>query len=600
MSRLHGRLRSRLHTQKKDAQNPISRRAAGMMVLLAIAFLCVSARLAYWQLWRGAELSAIADSQYRRIVQNQGVRGSIYFQNGEPLVVNQRLYTLFAQPHLIPSAEKEQIAATLAAVLIDAVGPIDDPDKEKQAETQRLLDLLQRERKWIALKSGVTEPTYQTIRELRLSHIGFDPHVERFYPEASLAAQLVGFVGKDDAGQPTGYFGIEGALNNELSPRTERSTVLADALGTAFMADQQSGASLDGRTVTLTIRRDVQAMVEKLLQSRMRRYAAETGEVIVLDPNSGAIIAIASLPTFSPAAFRDADPSLYRNPSVSDLYEPGSTFKVLTVAAGIDSQVIAPDTQCPVCAGPRTYGQYQIKTWNNQYHPNITVTEAVAKSDNTAMIFIAEKLGAESLKNYLGQFGIGEPLGIEIQGDIATPVPTSWRPVELATRSFGQGIVTTSLQLTRAIGAIANDGALMQTRLIHSLYDPITDTSLENPIVELRRVVSSQTAQAMTDIMVNAAQKGEAQWTYRADRTVAGKTGTSQIAAQGGYAKDRTIASFIGFAPAYEPKFVMLVKLVNPGTSPWAAETAAPLWYDIAEQLYLLLDVPPDRPISAE
>lgn len=593
------RLRSGITKRVARPATHASRRATIFFVIIIGAFCVITGRLAYWQIWKAAELSAIADAQYHRNLQAQGVRGSIYFQNGEPLVVNQRVYTLFAQPHLISWETKPQVAASLAAQLIQEVGPIENPEAETQVLAATLLDKLQKDRKWIALKDGVPEETFKAIAEMNLPHIGFDPHVERFYPEASLAAQLLGFVGKNDSGEDTGYFGIEGALDKELRPRTERTTVLADALGTAFMRDSENRSSLDGRTITLTIRRDVQAMVERLLQSRLDRYAAESGEIVVLDPETGAILALASLPTFSPKEFRDFDPNLYRNSSVSDLYEPGSTFKVLTVAAGIDTGVISADTTCPVCAGPRTFGQYQIKTWNEQYHPNITMQEAVAKSDNTAMIFIAEKLGSERFRSYLDQFGIGQPLGIEVQGDIAHPLPETWRPVELATRSFGQGIVTTSLQLTRAIGAIANDGVLQKTRLIQTLYDPITDTSIETPVETMRTVISPESARTMTDIMVYAAQKGEAQWTYRADRTVAGKTGTSQIAAKGGYDEDRTIASFVGFAPAYDAKFVMLVKLVNPGTSPWAAETAAPLWYDVAEQLYLLLDVPPDRPVQS-
>ncbi|HNS64885.1 MAG TPA: penicillin-binding transpeptidase domain-containing protein, partial [Candidatus Woesebacteria bacterium] len=253
------------------------------------------------------------------------------------------------------------------------------------------------------------------------------------------------------------------------------------------------------------------------------------------------------------------------------------------------------DTICDRCAGPRQFGEYQIKTWNEEYHPNISMSDALAKSDNIAMIFVAEKLGPQRLRNYFRDFGIGEPTDIELQDDTGTPFPNSLRPVELATVSFGQGISTNSMQLVRAVSVIANQGILMKPKILSAMYDPITGNNISVEPKELRRVVSAQTAQQVTQMMIYSAQHGEAQWTYRPNHTVAGKTGTSQVAVKGGYDEEQTIASFVGFAPANNPAFVMLVKLTAPTSSIWAAETAAPLWYDIAEELYLLLQIPPDR-----
>jgi cell division protein FtsI/penicillin-binding protein 2 len=323
-----------------------------------------------------------------------------------------------------------------------------------------------------------------------------------------------------------------------------------------------------------------------------KKYEFKAGEITVLDPKTGAILGSATWPTYDPDRFFEYSPELYKNPIVSNLYEPGSTFKVLTVAAGIDAGKVTPDTLCPRCAGPRKIDKYEIKTWNEEYHPDISMKDALAKSDNIAMVYVAESLGGDVFEQYLRDFGIGTTTTSDLQEDSGTVFPQKWGPVELATRSFGQGITVTSLQLLRAIASIANQGKLMQPQLVKNVYDPVTSRTIETEPVMIRQVVKPETAREVTQMMVYAAEKGEAQWTKRTDLRVAGKTGTAQIASQGGYDAERTIASFIGFAPAEDPHFVMLVKLVEPGSSPWAAETAAPLWYKTAEQLFLLLNIP--------
>jgi len=211
------------------------------------------------------------------------------------------------------------------------------------------------------------------------------------------------------------------------------------------------------------------------------------------------------------------------------------------------------------------------------------------------MIFVAETMGKDVFVDYLKKFGIGEQINLDLQEDSKTPFPEKWGAIELATSSFGQGISTNSLQIVRAVSAIANQGVMMQPKILKTVIDH--QTQKEIPILpkEERRVVSAKTARTITEMMINAAQHGEAQWLFKNTHTIAGKTGTSQIPIPGGYKSDATIASFVGFAPADDPQFVMLVKIVEPQTSPWAAETAAPLWYNIAEKLFLLLNVQPDN-----
>lgn len=579
---------------------PTSRLRVILLVIHILVALLIM-RLFYWQVVKGAQLRAEALSQYQRTITNQGKRGSIYTADGYALVTNEERYRLVGYPYQLED-EPRTIAQQLAPVVWETqVSSAATSSAQPVQEIALIQDKLTQqlgnpETKWVSLAVGLTEQQRQQLQELQLKGVGFEPYFQRMYPEASMAAHVLGFVGRNDHGEEVGYFGVEGALDKELQGRSQRQILEADALGWRFLGSMNvTNGMIDGRDVVLTIRRDIQHVAEAGLKYGMERYGAKSGEVIIMEPSTGKILAMASSPGYAPGQYRDFEAELYKNPSVTDLYEPGSTLKTLTVAAGIDAGVITPQTQCDACDGPRVISRYTLRTWNNQYNPGITMLDALAKSDNTAMIFVAEKLGVERLRSYLKAFGLGERTNTELHEDTRTPFPERWGPVELATISFGQGISANTLQVVKAIGAIANQGKVMRPMIVERVVDPVTQEQIEvEPQIE-NQAVSATTAQTVTQMMVNAADHGEAQWTASRDHWIAGKTGTSQIAAEGQYATDRTIASFIGFAPPDKPKFIMMVKLVEPQSSPWAAETAAPLWYRIANQLYILLDIPPDK-----
>ncbi|HYD35506.1 MAG TPA: penicillin-binding protein 2 [Vitreimonas sp.] len=566
-----------------------------------LLFLIVT-RLFYWQIIQGSALKAEAQDQYQRTQLITGLRGNIKTADGYLLVSNQPVYRVFVEPHLL-EVPGETLAKQLTPLLLPELEQY--RAASEAAARQEITTALEQDlttklsnssAKWVGLMPKISEETRHQLEGLNVKGLGFEKYQVRSYPEASLAAHVAGFVGKNEAGEEVGYFGVEGALNQELRARTERKTLLKDALGLQLFESQARGAmSPSGREVVLTIRRDIQALAERYLEEGVNKYGAKSGEVIIMEPNTGKILAMAASPKYDPAAFYKYPQELYKNPSFTHVYEPGSTFKTLTVAAGIDTGAIKPDTQCPVCEGPRQIGKYTIKTWNNEYHPQITMTEALAKSDNTAMMYIADEVGAETLSEYFKRFGIGDKTYTEIQEDTVTPFPTKWGPVELATASFGQGISTTSIQLVRAVAAIANRGNLMKPLVVEKVVDPITqEVVVSQPKIE-RQVISSETADQVTKMMIEAAAHGEAQWIASKTHQVAGKTGTSQVAVNGQYDPEKTIATFIGFTPPENPRFIMLVKLVEPQSSPWAAETAAPLWYKIAERLYLLLNIPADK-----
>jgi len=566
------------------------------MLVIYFGFLGLMVRLFYWQVIQSGSLKAEADQQYERQITQSGARGKIYSNQGYLMVGNKLVYRLFAHPNLIES-DHDQVAQTLTDIIIKDWSKYQEATGSAQTElaTQlqtQIKDRLHKDANWVSLATNLSQETKQNIESLSSPYLGFDEYLTRDYSEASQAAHLLGFVGKDSAGADRGYFGLEGALDQELKPRSQEKTILTDAFGLELFSNS-SELELDGRDVVTTIRRDIQNLIETELATGIEQYGAQAGEVIVLEPKTGSILGLAALPSYDPSQFFEYPPDTYKNPSLSNQYEPGSTFKVLTVASGIDAGVIQADTVCTQCAGPRQYGKYTIKTWNDQYHPNSTITEGLVRSDNIAMIFVVEALGAEKFQAYLKKFGIGQKLHLDLEEDQDTPFPSKWGPVELATTSFGQGITLNSLQLVRAISAIANGGKMMRTRIIQEVRDPISKEIITiEPQVE-SVPISSQTARTVTEMMVKAAARGEELWGSQGGHLVAGKTGTAQVATKGGYDESATIATIIAFAPADDPQFIMFVKLINPTYSQWGAETAAPLWHKIANKLYYLLEISP-------
>jgi len=287
---------------------------------------------------------------------------------------------------------------------------------------------------------------------------------------------------------------------------------------------------------------------------------------------------------------------LYKNPFISNQFEPGSTFKPLVMASGLDAGVVKPTTKCTICDKPVTIGEYDIKTWNNQYNKDATMIDVIQHSDNTGMVFVGKKLGLSRLLSYLGKFGIGQPTNIDLQGEVAPPIKPEedWYPIDAATATFGQGITVTPIELLMGFAAIANDGKRVEPHLVSQIITP-DNKHLDIPTKVVDTPISGKTAKIMTEILVNAVEKGEAKWTKLDGYRVAGKTGTAQIPIAGHYDAHKTIASFIGFAPADDPKFVMLVVMDRPTTSIYGAETAAPVFFHIAKDLLAYYDITPTQ-----
>jgi len=563
---------------------------------LRLAFLCVTVlilgKLFYWQILKNGELLALASLQRFSSKEIPAPRGKIFSSDNFPLATNKEAYLIYAT---IPQLEEEPkiVAAKLAPLILGS------KESSQEEELQVLEEDLEEklslsDRVWVALVDKVSWQTKEKIESLKISGIGFEEKQMRFYPEASLSAHLLGFVGKDSSGEDKGYFGLEGYYDIQLKGlpgllRQEKDIFNKPILiGTKNLSE-----AIPGRSLFLHLDRAVQFAVEKKLKEGVQKYGAKQGSVVVMDPKTGGILAMASFPTFNPGSYANEEEEVFVNPVISDAFEPGSIFKVLVVSAAIDTKTVSPEDRCSQCSGPVLIDKYIIRTWDDKYHPNSTITEIIENSDNVGMVFVAKKLGIKKLLTYLKRFGIGEPTGIDLEGEIAPSLrkEEDWSVVDLYTASFGQGIAVTGIQMVRAVSAIANGGILVKPRVVSKIISQEKTFKLETE--ESRRVISPATAKVVTEMMVNAVEEGEAKWTKLPGFRIAGKTGTAQIPIAGHYDKEKTIASFIGFAPADNPAFCMLVTLKEPQTSLWASETAAPLWFDIAKELFYFLNISP-------
>jgi cell division protein FtsI (penicillin-binding protein 3) len=561
-----------------------------LSIAFLLLFLGLAFRLAYWQIIRGQELSGDAKLQYNSSKVTSAPRGNILARDGSFWVVRTDAWLIYADT-IKMSADAKTAANKIAPLLMD-----DASDRVALlSEVDRIQGLLSKKGAWIPIKQRVTGDVKRNIEALNIDGIGFEIQQARYYPEASSAAQLLGFVGKDDNGADIGYFGLEGYYDLSLSGKSGYVGREKDAQGSPILlGGTKQVSAISGVDLVTTIDKRIQTTAEDKLKEGIEKYGAAAGSVIVMDPATGGVLAMASTPSFDPDKYWEYEDALFKNPAISNSFEPGSIFKVLVMAAGLDAGVVEPDTRCDICSAPLKVDKYFIKTWNNVYHPDISMTDVIVDSDNVGMSFVGQKLGADNLYDYLDKFGIGKLTGIDLQGEVAPAMRRkgSWNIVDLATASFGQGIAVTGIQMVRAVSVIANGGFLVTPRVVTAVRGDGWEENIKTD--SPKRIIGQKTANEVAQMMVEAADRGEAKWTKIPGFKVAGKTGTAQIPVAGHYDATNTNHSFIGFAPAGKPKFVMLVTLRSPHSSPWAAETAAPLWYSIARELFPYMGIQPE------
>ena len=561
-----------------------------LSVFFILLFLALAARLAWWQVVKGGSLANQAKNQHTSSRVTTAPRGNILSSDGTPWVARMTAWNIWTNPPLL-SVSPAEAARRLSPLLAD--------NSEKTTileEELRLASLFQKDANWVSLKQKVSDEVKKNVEALGISGINYDSVEDSYYPEASSAAQILGFVGKTDDGSDIGYFGLEGYYNLPLSGKSGYMGGERDAKGAPILLNGTTQVTaVSGVDLKTNIDKRIQILAENELKMGIEKYGAVGGSITIMDPATGKVLAMTSLPSFDPADYSSYSDSLFKNPVITDTFEPGSILKVVVMASGLDAGVVEPDTPCDICNAPLKLDKYFIKTWNDKYTPNITMTDTIVESDNVGMSFVGQKLGADRMYDYLTKFGIGQKTGIDLQGEVAPKLRSkgTWNVVDLATTSFGQGVAVTGMEMIRAVAAVANGGYLVTPRVVDSVNGDGWEEKTESEPPS--RIISQQAASKITQMMVEAATRGEAKWCRIPGYSVAGKTGTAQIPVAGHYDATNTNHSFIGFAPSGNPKFVMLVTLKSPQSSPWAAETAAPLWYAVAKDLFPYFGIAPEE-----
>ncbi|EKE13666.1 MAG: hypothetical protein ACD_12C00872G0007 [uncultured bacterium] len=518
-------------------------------------------------------------SEYLKTNKLYPIRGRIYDQKNQSLVLNENSYQLYVEPKKVD--DKEKLLQSLSQSL-----------EVEEASISAKLDM---SKYWVAIAGSLTEEQKDKLDKLNLKGTGFDYQTKRFYPEASLSAHILGFLGKDNQGEDVGYLGLEGFYNRDLRGLPGFVETERDILGRPILIGvQQRVEAENGRDLILTIDKNIQEISKKRLLEGLDKYEAKKGCVITADPKTMAILALVCLPDYDLEKYYLFNENFYKNLAISDLYEPGSVFKPLIVAAALEEKKIKPnDTYNET--GQVAVGEYNIKTWNDKYEGKISMTRILEKSSNVGMVYIGEKLGNKNIYSYLKKYGFGKNTGIDLEGESSGYLKpeNNWYPIDYSTVTFGQGIAITPIQMIRAFASIINGGYLMKPYLVQKIISENKVTEIK-PKIE-KRVISQMTSDIVKKMLVSTVENAEAKWDRPNGFAIGGKTGTAQVPIKGIYDASKTIASFIGFAPASNPKFLTFVILYEPKTSQWGSETAAPLFFKIAKDLIVYYNISPTQ-----
>lgn len=497
-------------------------------------------------------------------------RGVIYDRNGAVLAANAADYQINASPRLI--INPDEIATRLSPVL----------------ETSRtdILAAITSDASNVVLAGRVSAEVAEYIRDLDFDGIQIDALPRRFYPQGDLMCHTLGYV--DFTGR--GGAGLEGFYQRELEGQAASAQVNISPL-----AAQESVIANEGADLVLTIDRSLQHLVESHLERALQEHGAISGSIIVMDPKTGAILAMANAPCYSPYDYFEAKEELLLSPSVSLQHEPGSVMKLITMAAALDSGLYSPqstyyDAGILEVAGHKTYN------WDRSAPGETDMTTLLSRSLNVGAATLAMNMGPDLFYEYMEAFGFGRPLGVDLMseanGQMPLPGSSYWTEAFMATTAYGQGIAVTPLQMITAVSALANEGTMMQPYLVQEIHNGDEIITTEPRIAG--RPIGVQAAQQVTTMAITAVVR-ETDEAQVAGYTVAGKTGTAQIAENGIYLPDDVIGSFIGWLPADDPEVVIYVKLDRPKSAPWGSQTAAPVFAELTNELVVVLDIPPDN-----
>ncbi len=552
-----------------------------LAALLAIGFAAIGAQLIRYQILMHRNLEETADTQRSTVKNIEPPRGVILDVNRSFLALNSTQWEINASPDLI--AKPQELSVQMSEILGI---PQDDLYAKLSKKGQDWLPIA----KYVPLEPGE--------QILALSHPGLvcHPLTNRVYPSGELLAHITGIVNASG----DGFYGIEGYYNQILRGSRGKEEFEHDSGGQPIpLPPEIQQAASEGASLILTIDSNIQFIAYEQLQWALEEYGAKRGSVVIMNPKTGALLASVSHPTYDPNHFGDANIEDMSDPVVSSLFEPGSIFKIVTWSAGLDTGTISPGTTF-YDDGAMEVGGRVIRNSDRRGHGLVTMADGLTESLNTVAAYISTSVGKDSFYTYLRRFGFGTLTGVDLAsegpGMMKLPGDSNWFPSDLGTNSFGQGIAVTPIQMVAAAAAVANRGLLMQPYVVDSFiqnYGTEDEQIIKREPLIVRRAISEDTAAVMTDLLTDVVDTWASQAQVPGYR-VAGKTGTAEIPTAYGYHPTDTIASFVGFAPADDPQFIILVQLDRPETSPWGSQTAAPTFKRIAERLFVYMHIPPD------
>ncbi|OGC65451.1 hypothetical protein A3J33_00810 [candidate division WWE3 bacterium RIFCSPLOWO2_02_FULL_53_10] len=583
------------------------------LLISLIASSALVGKLFYLQVIQGDRYRVEAERQRSITVTIPAERGRI-FASGGLLATSEEAYRVVADPRLIEDPKKT--AEKIVPILFEdsrflSYNPLPsglpapaDAVNLKNIFVEKLTELLSlKDRLGVDLARKVPMAQVGKLKSQAIPGLNFYPDNRRFYPEGGLAAPILGFVAFDQDGE-RGYNGLEGYYDGDLrgrngSIRREYNEKRTEPIlvGESTAVDPQNGSDL-----YLTINRAVQATLERKIAQGVKRYGAKSGSFIVLDPETGYILAMGNYPSFDPGNFnawvspkeKTEIKKEMRNLGLATTYEPGSIIKPITVASGLDSEKIDLDWKFDD-NGKLKIGIYSIDTWDGRHWGKQNLVQLLQKSNNIGSAKLALEIGEETLRSYFLNFGFGSSTGIDLAGEESGLVKNlrDWRQIDLANAGFGQGIGVTALQMASAYAAVVNGGVLMKPQVVEKIVgrDGRVVSFQAEPI---RRVISQETADKVVELLRKADVGGESAALRNLNYRVAGKTGTAEIAVGGKYDLKKTNATFIGF-PLRDRSFVMLIKLEEPSSSPYAAFTALPLWAEAFREIAPLFGISPGQ-----
>ena len=541
-----------------------------LLLSFGLLFIVAIVRATYVQAAQHDRFAKMAITQHRETIVVPAGRGTIYDRTGEPLAIGEQATTVYANPRNITDAQR-------AAVVVG---------KTLGLDANALYPVLKDRSKGFVYVARKADPTKASaLMKRELPGLGFYPEELRAYPQGNVASHVLGFAGTDNHGLD----GLERSLDKTLAGKPGFETIVKDPFGRAIDV-VTSKAEQPGRNVTLTIDHQIQANAEQVLGRKVREFGARGGAAIVMDTRTGAILAMANYPTFDANSFSTSSPEARRNRAVTDAYEPGSTFKIVTIAGALEDNVVTPTTTFTLAPTIQVADRV-IHEAHSRGTEVMSVRDILAQSSNIGTITIAEKLGSGELSSWIDRFGFGRPTGIDYPGEssgLVLPLD-EWSGSTIGNVPIGQGIAVTPLQMVSAYSTIGNGGIRHAPRLIGKIG---TKRVRGNGGT---RVVSRHTADRMMAMFRDVVLEGTGTEAAIPGYTVAGKTGTAQKAENGRYVR-KYVASFVGLVPAKKPRFAILVMVDEPQGNIYGGVVAAPAFRDIARFDLQYMEVQPDAP----